>query len=393
MVRSPEPAPIGMSRWERSAQALAPRVLWTHLPGTKPSQVFRTTRTSIVFTAMVVSRECGHLLGLSHVQDGLMAGCVGNGNADWNPGLLDESLAVFGHEDGLATLSATVPRARSSVHVAERPPLDLAPRGPPAQAHPSLSQIADAEFAADAITTGVGLGGRRLAEIIGLSEGGSWVELGGSASSAGISGPSDHSCYPSVVIDSSDNPVVAWDQIVSPGQGSTEIYVKRWDGSARVEFDGSGSGSGISGPTDRSYHPSVAIDGSSYPVVAWDQIVAPGQGSSRYVSGSGESQGSIANLKVAARSDLHSSSNDHDAAVAQRDALAGGTGSSAAVPHADCAPSTTDCSGIMAGSTGLRGPPIAVGPVVTPFHRLPGEAPVGLPAGVSLLALPGQPGD
>jgi len=98
--------------------------------------------------------------------------------------------------------------------------------------------------------------------------GSAWTEIGaGSASGWGISNSSGYSMDPSLALDSSGNPVVAWDDN-SSAEG--EIYIKRWDGSAWVEIGaGSASGGGISDNVGDSWYPSLALDSSGNPVVAW----------------------------------------------------------------------------------------------------------------------------
>ncbi len=101
-----------------------------------------------------------------------------------------------------------------------------------------------------------------------------WVELGGSASGGGISSNSGHSWHPSLALDGNGYPVVAW---TDSSGGDHEIYIKRWNGSAWVEVGaGSASGGGISNNSEDSYHPSLALDGDGYPVVAWYDYTDPG---------------------------------------------------------------------------------------------------------------------
>jgi len=55
--------------------------------------------------------------------------------------------------------------------------------------------------------------------------GGTWVELGDSATGGGVSNDSGNSYWPSLFLDSSGNPVVAW---YDNSSGNYEIYVKKW---------------------------------------------------------------------------------------------------------------------------------------------------------------------
>jgi|GEM_PF-952180 len=99
--------------------------------------------------------------------------------------------------------------------------------------------------------------------------GSAWAEVGtGSASGGGISNNSGSSSSPSLVLNSSGNPVVAWSDNSS---GNFEIYLKQWNGSAWAEVGtGSASGGGISSNGGYSGLPSLALDSSGKPVVAWD---------------------------------------------------------------------------------------------------------------------------
>ena len=101
--------------------------------------------------------------------------------------------------------------------------------------------------------------------------GGTWDEIGaGSASGGGISNSSAGSYVPSLTLDSSGNPVVAWQN--GGAGGNAEIYIKRWNptGGTWDEIGvGSASGGGISNNSGWSLNPSLALDSSGNPVVAW----------------------------------------------------------------------------------------------------------------------------
>jgi len=96
--------------------------------------------------------------------------------------------------------------------------------------------------------------------------GSSWVDIAGSASGGRITALGEDSTRPSLVLDSSDYPAVAWSNFTS---GDDEIYFKRWDGSSWVELAGSATGGGISDNSLHSRRPSLALDSSGNPVVAW----------------------------------------------------------------------------------------------------------------------------
>lgn len=100
-------------------------------------------------------------------------------------------------------------------------------------------------------------------------DGAAWVELAGSASGAGISPSAVPGLTPSLVVDSAGNPLVVWEEQTV---GNSEIWGRRWDGVAWVEFGpGSATGGGISATAGRSYEPSLSVDPISGTVyfVAW----------------------------------------------------------------------------------------------------------------------------
>lgn len=95
-----------------------------------------------------------------------------------------------------------------------------------------------------------------------------WVEIGtNSAALGGISDNDGDSGGPSLAIDSSGQPLVAW---TDNSSGNWEIYVRRWDGMDWVELGtGSASGGGISDNSGISYSPSLVIAPDQTPIVAW----------------------------------------------------------------------------------------------------------------------------
>jgi Bacterial Ig domain len=75
--------------------------------------------------------------------------------------------------------------------------------------------------------------------------------------------PNQDADYPSLALDSNGNPVVAW----SENDGTSyNIYVKRWDGTAWASV---GSGFLDVNPNLYAYEPSLVLDSSGNPVVAW----------------------------------------------------------------------------------------------------------------------------
>lgn len=90
--------------------------------------------------------------------------------------------------------------------------------------------------------------------------GSSWVLLG---SLLDIRADQEAS-VPSLKLDSSNNPVVAWQENMSPNC-CPNIYVKRWNGTSWLQV---GSGLRVA-PTGISTSPSLALDATNTPTVAW----------------------------------------------------------------------------------------------------------------------------
>ena len=92
-----------------------------------------------------------------------------------------------------------------------------------------------------------------------------WVSVGPGKLDVNDSGNVDRASFaPSVALTSSGNPVVAWSE--SDGT-SRNIYVKRWDGSSWALVGGI-----LDANTNKdAYAPSLTLDGSGNPVVAWNE--------------------------------------------------------------------------------------------------------------------------
>jgi len=92
--------------------------------------------------------------------------------------------------------------------------------------------------------------------------GSTWIQLG---SELNISSSQDAES-PSLALDTSGNPVVAWFENDST---SDNIYVKRWDGTNWLP-QGSGLDTVLS---QAAQYPKVAMDSLGYPVVVWQEQV------------------------------------------------------------------------------------------------------------------------
>jgi hypothetical protein len=94
----------------------------------------------------------------------------------------------------------------------------------------------------------------------------SWVDLGPPCVVGGVSSNPGLSEAPSVALDASGRPVVVWRDDTS---GAWEIYLKFFDGGQWRELGGSASSGGI-GNAGNNATCSVMVTSSGDPIVAWD---------------------------------------------------------------------------------------------------------------------------
>lgn len=97
----------------------------------------------------------------------------------------------------------------------------------------------------------------------------SWTGLGGSETGSGLA--TSGFAAPSVALDASDNPAVAWHSGVS---GNSEIYLRQWDGLAWTELGGSASSGGISSSADDSGSPLIARSAAGALLLAWTENIS-----------------------------------------------------------------------------------------------------------------------
>jgi hypothetical protein len=89
-------------------------------------------------------------------------------------------------------------------------------------------------------------------------DGTAWIALGSALDTAA----NEDALAPSLVLDASGNPLVAW-------QGSNNIYVKRWDGTAWVSL-----GTALDFRLNNiAATPNIGINASGVPFVAWSEVV------------------------------------------------------------------------------------------------------------------------
>ena len=95
-----------------------------------------------------------------------------------------------------------------------------------------------------------------------------WIDADGwGQESIDVSSNSATSGWPSIYLDSSRNPHIAWED---SGSGNDQIHYLKWDGTTWVDADGSGQGSiNMSDTMGSSYHPSLCLDSSDKPHIAW----------------------------------------------------------------------------------------------------------------------------
>ncbi len=101
---------------------------------------------------------------------------------------------------------------------------------------------------------------------------GRWTEFAGSATGDGVS--AGQGIAPDVdVLAGNGERYVAW---ADSRSGNYEIYVARQDGSGWTELAGSAGFGGVSDTLTASRRPSLSLDASGAPVVAWTEITATG---------------------------------------------------------------------------------------------------------------------
>ncbi len=116
-----------------------------------------------------------------------------------------------------------------------------------------------------------GFGGANYDIRISRWNGSQWTQMNGVTAGTEIvagSSAAGQSLYPQIQLDTSDNPIVAWQDQTPTG---TQTYVSRWNGSAWTQMDGTTAGFNDLTGNSAGYKSSVVmiLDAANNPVVTW----------------------------------------------------------------------------------------------------------------------------
>ncbi|MBN2359938.1 MAG: hypothetical protein JXR83_10840 [Deltaproteobacteria bacterium] len=104
-------------------------------------------------------------------------------------------------------------------------------------------------------------------------DGSAWIDYAGSGSGAGAASATWG--HLAVAVTATGLPVVAWSTYPSYASSDSEVYVKRFDGTAWQGLAGSDAGGGVSANAGASTNVALAVDAAGNPLVAWEDQ-APG---------------------------------------------------------------------------------------------------------------------
>ena len=99
-----------------------------------------------------------------------------------------------------------------------------------------------------------------------LESGKRWVNLGPQAGFIGFPKKIFLSTSPSMVLDNSGNPAIAYEDDSSHLQ---QIYLRRWQGGQWKEVGASANGGGVSNETEKCSTPSLVLDAAGTPAIVW----------------------------------------------------------------------------------------------------------------------------
>ena len=94
-----------------------------------------------------------------------------------------------------------------------------------------------------------------------------WTKMDGTAGADNVSGTALTSASAHLAIDNNNNPYIAWDEAV-PG-GKSQIYFRKWSGSAWIKMDGTSGTDNISNNSGISYGAQIALDSNNMPYITW----------------------------------------------------------------------------------------------------------------------------
>jgi hypothetical protein len=101
-------------------------------------------------------------------------------------------------------------------------------------------------------------------------DGASWSSLGGSSTAGGVSNGANVAQNPSLALDTSDRPHIAWSY--QRYSSNYDIYYKYWDGSAWQGIGSSSVGGGVSDNNGSSIGPSLCLNSYNIPYITWYDI-------------------------------------------------------------------------------------------------------------------------
>jgi hypothetical protein len=100
-----------------------------------------------------------------------------------------------------------------------------------------------------------------------------WLDFLGSGTGAGVSGPHGHCENPQLALGNGGLPFVCWaddSAATSALPNNTDIYLRVWNGFDFIDMSGSMEPGGISQTPGKSTHPSLSLGRTGSPAVAWE---------------------------------------------------------------------------------------------------------------------------
>lgn len=107
--------------------------------------------------------------------------------------------------------------------------------------------------------------------------GSQWQGIGRSLGSGGISADVGESLTGSIAFDAAGRPAIVWRAAATDGGSPRSVYVRQWNGEDWSELAGSASGRGIS-IDHNPWWPTMIADSDNQLVVAWETYNVPGAG-------------------------------------------------------------------------------------------------------------------